>query len=195
MSADNVFRVTLDQSKWGQTIQNVIHFSGPSSDPLQRSALADEVETSWVNQVKLMQTDALHYFGIRVRLLESQFDTFTKPISINGTNSSESFQETFIAHTLRLRTGLLGRKNSGRVYIGGIKHDTHFQGVIGAPVTTNWQNKIDAIMAVFGPSGSSTFRLGVTSKTAPGPDFHTVARIELSTVVGIQRRRNWGVGI
>lgn len=191
----NIFRVTLTQINQGQQIQNVLHFTGPSSDPLQLSALADEVEASWIQRVRTTQWGSLRYVDIGVRLLESQFATFHKTINLLATGGV-SFDQfiPFAAYIWRLRGASIGKRDMGRVYIAGVHQSDTAQGLLIPDAVTSRRTQQNIIMGVFGPSGTSTFRLVICPSKPP---FNTVAvtRMDIAPTLGSQRRRNIGIGM
>src|SRR5689334_23374205 len=112
-----LFRITVVQSMYGQELQNVFHLEGPSSDPAELSTIADHVADNWVQTIRGQQTGSLVYNGVRVRMLESQFPTFTKTINLPGSNSNDDEVSTVLSFVLRLRSNELGRRGRGRLYI------------------------------------------------------------------------------
>jgi hypothetical protein len=190
----NIFRVTLTQLLFSQTCQNVLHFTGPSSDPLQMSALADELVTSWIGEVKQTQAADVSYVDIGVTLLESQFPAFHKTVNIEGVAGGQEHDVPFLASIWRLRTAFQGRKGRGRVYICGMTQDVSSKGLILAPTLQNWSFRADNILSVHGPNGSSSFRLQVCSPRPPF-DPKPVTSIGIAPTWGHQRRRNIGIGI
>jgi len=191
----NIFRVTLTQLLYGQQLQNVIHFTGPSSDPLQLSALADDVQANWISQVRPTQTGTLTYIDIAVRLLESQFPTFHKTVNLPATGGGGNETNLpFVATVWRLRGAVIGRHGRGRLYIGGVHQQFSTNGIINAASITTWRNFQNNILATYGPSGSSTFRLVICPSKPP---FNTVevTTMDIAPTWGTQRRRNIGRGI
>lgn len=193
--ADNVFRVTTIATMYGQQIQNVLHFSGPSSDPLEMSNLANEVVTGWINKVRERQISQHHYSLVRVKLLESQFPTFEKVVDIGGARVGGDGFLTFVANIIRIRTAIAGKHGRGRVYIGGMENAVTNQGFLRQDHLDNWEGNLNGIRAAFLPGGTSTFRLGVTRKVAPVANFIEATSISMAPVCAVQRRRNIGVGI
>jgi hypothetical protein len=193
--ADNVFRVTLVYTCFGQQMNNVLHFSGPSSDPAQMEALATEVAGDWIDQCHFKQTRNVKYIGVFVRLLESQFPTFQKIVNIDGVATASGNDMTFHAFIIRLYGNIVGRHGRGRVYIGGIKNDATFNGFITQTYFDQWQISRGVWLNKWGPNGTSTFRLGITRKQNPTANFVPVIDIKVASTLGVQRRRNLLVGI
>lgn len=190
----NIFRVTLTQLLHAQTCQNVLHFVGPSSDPLQMSALADEVVGSWIAQIRTTQIADVKYIDVGVTLLQSQFPSFHKTVNIEGVNFANEHSVPFLSAIWRLRTAFQGRKGRGRVYICGMGEVISSKGVIDAATITEWTNRANNILSVHGPNGSSSFRLQVCSSKPPF-DPKPVVQIQIAPTWGHQSRRNIGIGI
>ena len=190
---NTLYRVTLNQQMYGQQIQNVLHFSHPSSDPATMSLLADAVETNWIQNVRFEHSAAVKYTRIRVLMLESQFAAFEKTININGGQGNDDGLHSYVCWLIRLRTATLGKRGRGRVYISGVLHGLTLNGFVRAENITSWNNRFVNVMAAFGPGGSSPFRLGVCNSKPPFV-FHDVTSIQLAPTLGAQRRRNIGVG-
>lgn len=190
----NIFRVTLTQLLFSQTCQNVLHFVGPSSDPLQMSALADEMVANWIAQVRTTQAADVNYVDIGVRLLESQFAPFHKTVNLQGTAGGQDHDIPFLASIWRLRTALQGKKGRGRVYICGMDQGVSSKGLILNPTITEWRNRANNVLAVHGPNGTSNFRLQVCSHKPPFNPL-AVTSIDIAPTWGHQSRRNIGIGI
>lgn len=191
----NIFRVTITQLNQGQQIQNVLHFTGPSSDPLQLPALAQEVETNWVQNVRVSQWGSLKYIDIGVRLLESQFATFHRTLNLLATGGVGSDQFIpFAAYIYQLRGATIGPRSRGRVYIAGVHQDDTAQGLLSAAAVSTRRARQETILGVFGPNGTSTFRL-VICPSKPPFNVVPVTSMSISPTLGTQRRRNIGRGM
>jgi len=190
----NIFRVTLSQLLYSQTCQNVLHFTGPSSDPAQMSALADDVQGGWIQQVRPGQVGPVKYTDIAVTLLESQFPTFHKTVNIDSTGGTTGELSTVLSLVFRLRGAIRGPHARGRVYIPGVHQNVQNAGVITPENIIGWQNRFANILALYGPGGSSTFRLVICPSKPP---FNTVdvATMDIAPTLGTQRRRGVGRGI
>jgi hypothetical protein len=193
--ADNVFRVTLTGIMYGQQCQNVIHFSGPSSDPGQMSALADEFQAGWITRFRNLISGDVTWVSIQVRLLESQFATFTKTISVTGNTGTSNQFYSFACYCLRLRAATIGKRSRGRVYFPGVQSGVTTLGFWTSTIVENWNVQIANVMAIFGPGGSSTFRLGIGPKTGTTANFKEVVQMQLAPTPTVQRRRNIGIGV
>lgn len=193
--ADNVFLVRVVQSLFGSVLMNTLHFSGPSSDPAQMAVLAQEIETDWIGQCKFKQTGNLKYIMVEVRLLESQFPVHQRVVNINGVATANGGDLPFHAYVLRMYTNIIGKHGRGRKYIGGVQGGTSTNGFITQSLIDQWNISRGVWLGKWGPTGTSTFRLGITRRVNPGANFNQVQDIKVSTTWGIQRRRNIGIGI
>lgn len=189
-----IYRVTLDQTMFGQQLQNVLHFQHFSSDPATMSTLADEVSANFIGQIRMLHSGSVKYNRIRVRMLESQFATFEKTINIGGNFGAVNEIWSFVCFVLRLRTAIIGRRGRGRIYISGVLAGFTNQGFVTSDQIDAFNVRINNIMAQFGPGGESQFRLGVCNKSAPF-DFKEVTSMQVAPTTGCQRRRNIGRGI
>lgn len=189
-----IYRVTIDQTMFGQQLQNVLHFSHFSSDPATMSLLADAVEASWIGNIRMLHSGSVRYNRIRVRMLESQFATFEKTVNIGGNWGAVNEIWSFVCFVLRLRTAIHGRTGRGRIYISGVLAGFTDKGFVTSDQIVAFNTRIAFIMEVFGPGGSSDFKLGVCNKNPPFA-FKEVTSMQVAPVTGCQRRRNVGVGI
>lgn len=190
----NIFRITTIGAMYGQQVQNVFHLTGPSSDPAELSAIADHIATNWLAQVKNGQTAALVYNSIKVRLLESQFPPFVKTINVPGAFGFDDQVSTVLAFILRLRTSEIGRHGRGRLYLAGVLKGWTTLGLVNSDILVAWNNRIATLMGVYGPTGSSNYRLQVCPSKAPF-SVRAVTSMQIAPTLGVQRRRNIGIGV
>ena len=193
--ADNVFRVTTIAQMYGQQCQNVLHFSGPSSDPNQLQALALDVIANWINLVKQRVSGDLVWNQVQVRLLSSQFATHNETISIGGTAGTSNQLWGVHAFILRIRAATIGRSSRGRVYIPGVLPGQMQAGFWQASTVQAWFNITNAVMEAYGPGGTSPFRLGIAPKVNSTANFKEAVSLQLGPLPGVQRRRQVGIGI
>lgn len=191
---NTIYRVTLDSTMYGQQLQNVLHFSHPSSDPATLQTLADEIAASWIGEIRFEHSASVKYTRIRVLMLESQFAAHEKTVNINGSWGGDDGIHTFTCFIIRLRTATIGRRGRGRQYISGVLKGWTVNGFVHPDNINSWNNRFQNIMAVFGPGGSSLARLGVCNHRAPFV-FHEVTSLQIAPTLGVQRRRNIGVGL
>lgn len=190
----NIFRVTTIGAMYGQQIQNVFHLTGPSSDPAELSAIADHVVTNWLGPIRGGQSAALVYNGVKVRLLESQFPPFIKTINLAGGFGFDDEISTVQAFIMRLRSSEIGRRGRGRLYLAGVLKGWTKNGLVTDTIINSWNNRFITLMGVYGPSGSSNYRLQICPSKPPF-QLRAVTSLQLAPTLGTQRRRNIGIGV
>lgn len=191
---DNIFRCTTVATMYNQQCQNVFHLLGPTSDPLDAQAIADDLAVNWVGQIRQRQTSAVRYVAISVRLLESQFPPHVKTVSILGSQQFDDELHTYDAFVLRLRSAEIGRRGRGRLYIPGVMKGWTTNGLVDDDVIVAWNNNIANLMGSYGPNGSTPYRLTIVPNKAPFSTREVVA-MQVAPTLGLQRRRNIGIGI
>ena len=190
----SVFRVTIIASMYGQQIQNVIHFTGQSQGTTTLSALADEVAANWIGTVKQRQTSALVYNQVKVRELDGTLPPFVKTVNIPGSFGFDNEVSTVLAFILRLRTANIGRRGRGRVYIGGVLKGWTTLGLVNGDIINAWNAVATTLLGFWGPNGTSVFTLVLCPNKPP---FNTipVVSMQVAPTLGVQRRRNIGIGV
>jgi hypothetical protein len=157
-------------------------------------ALVADVKAGWIVEMKWGQSNALKYVFAKVEMLESQFPPYTETLAILGTAGSSGDYKSYNASVIRILTNQKGRKGRGRQYIGGMASNLTDFGVFKSAIASTWATHLANCVALYGPGGSSAFRLGVHGRLASAP-FYDMVNLVLNPVEGLQRRRNIGVGI
>lgn len=188
------FRVTTVGMMYGQQCQNVFHFTGPSSDPGELQTLADHVAANWLAQIRLRHTGSVVYQAIKVRMLESQFPTHIKTVNVPGSWGADNEVSTVLCFLLRLRSAEIGRRGRGRLYIPGVLKGWTINGLVTESQILGWDQTIANLMAVYGPNGSSSYRLTIVPSKPPF-DTREVVSMQIAPALGVQRRRNIGIGV
>ena len=189
-----IYRVVLDHTMYNQQLQNVLHFTHASSDPQTMELLADDVVVNWIGHIRVNMSACIQWNRIRVQMLESQFATFEKIINIKGVFGDDFELNSFACFILRLRTATIGRNGRGRQYLSGVLKGWTDKGFVISDVINAWNVQLEGIMEAYGANGTSDFDLVVCNKTAPF-SAKTVTNIQLAPTLGVQRRRNIGVGV
>jgi hypothetical protein len=191
-----ILRATLFQSYQGQILENVLIFQGGGQgDASEMEALADDVQNGWIALVKTEQVTDLRYFQVKVEALGSFLAPFLKTMNIAGTNGGNNNDKTTYAHVIRKRTGFAGKSGRGRSYIGGIANNADQNSFLDQGRLNSWASVLFEIMAVFGDGGTSSFRLGITSKVDPANHFKQVTSLQIAPQYSNVQRRKVGRGI
>ena len=192
----SILRVTTTAFRYGQAHQNVLHFNNPDgATPL--ATAATDVRDNWVNKVTIHLASTLRYLNILVQDITNPAEP---AVSLAIDRLGQSFGDTtfasFACMVFKLQTDFGGRHGRGRVFLGGMAANFMTDGILNSGYIINVNNDIVApIMARFGPSGTSNLELGVLQRGGGGPTLHPVQSIQVRSTMGVQRRRNIGVGV
>jgi len=189
----SLHRVTCSGLLYGQTHQNVLHFNNPDG-VWTHSQIANDIETNWVNRIKLHQVTSMVWTQIIVQEVSlSPIASFTKAINQAGTNLANADAVPFSCFVIQIKTAAGGPHGRGRFYVGGLTNNSHTNGIVTAAVLTAWVNSLNILKGFYGPSGTSQIRLVVKEKS--NNTFNLMTDLICRQYVGVQRRRNYGVGI
>lgn len=192
-----LFRAVVAATQVGQQVCNVLHFSkdGPWTDQLALQ-LAQHLRDNLLNDIRLRISNRVVWFGITVYdPLTPGRQPATLAINVAGAASTSAQNNNPVACVkIRLRTSQTGPHGRGRIYLPGAPSVDYADGLATANTITSWT----AIFGVIGPKyigsgATSGFVLCVAPKANPANHL-TVIQIELAPTMGIQRRRNIGVG-
>ena len=186
------YRVTVIQSMYGQQLNNVLNFTGPTPDQGALLTLANEVDTIWVDRVRTLQSAAVVYNGIKVQAIGSTLPPFIKTINKPGLPGFDNQLDPCQTFIIRFRTGFAGRHGRGRAYISGVLKGWFENGLVTANIINSWNNVFAQIMGNTG-WGSSPYVPCVGDKNATV--YHPITSMQLAPTLGHQRRRNIGVGV
>jgi hypothetical protein len=123
----------------------------------------------------------------------SPIASFTKAINQAGTNLANADAVPFSCFVIQIKTAAGGPHGRGRFYVGGLTNNSHTNGIVTAAVLTAWVNSLNILKGFYGPSGTSQIRLVVKEKS--NNTFNLMTDLICRQYVGVQRRRNYGVGI
>lgn len=188
-----LYRVVINQSLYGQLVQNRIYVQ---SEAFQEPAeVAAHIKNTWVNTVKFLQHNLLQYFSIVVTGLEAGVGQHTELLSQTfGGQAGEGQTTSFHCGVMQFKTGLVGRKFRGRYYIAATRMGGTQLGQFTASEFGLWGQQIAILKDAFtGANGGST---GLALMIRGENVVHNtlVTDIGLRPTLGIQRRRNIGVG-
>lgn len=188
--------VTIQQIWRGQVIQNVLNFDVPDGT-LSESQVADVIESKWIARVRLRQVNELSYQSIKVqKRVAGPPPPFIKQLNILGNEGAGTQLFTFTATVIQLFTATGGRRGRGRVYIAGHVNGAFVNHLIEVGQANFWNTvTLPALRASFlSGSNDSGITLGVMDKNDPSL-FAGCTGMQVRSLVGMQRRRNLGIGI
>lgn len=186
-------RVTCTGLIYGQTCQNVLHFTN-LNDVFNGALIAAEINANWIEYIKALQTSHFTWTNILVQNLDNAATpTFSLVISKQGGGLNEPRVPPFAALVLKISTTLGGRRGRGRVYIGGMVSLAFELGVFTSSFMTQIATQTANIKSRYGPTGASELRLGVMRRDTG--EISPLVDIQGRGTLGVQRRRNIGVGV
>lgn len=200
----DIIQYTFIMEDSGQTIENVLHFREilPGKTDAQ---LKSEAQTWWTLMAPLC-TNTTHFIETRIkRMTPVAFDFIIDPASAatQGSHGGNSNNLTLCV-VCTLRTGVAGKTHRGRIYMPPLWSGNLAAGenTLSAGGVVNYITWRDAVLGLWGPTGSSTvIQLGIYSRVLGGgtpftfAGWQPVTAIEPKAVLANQRRRRMFVGI
>jgi len=204
VAVGEIIQYTFIMEDSGQTIENVLHFREilPGKTDAQLKA---EGQLWWTYLAPLC-TNSTHFTEARIkRMTPTAFDFIIDPaVSATLGGHGGVARNLTMSVVATLRTGVAGKRHRGRIYLPPIWSGDLAAGenVLSATGITNYITWRDAVMAQWGPTGTSVIlQLGIYSRVLGGTSPFTVAgwqpvtAIEPKAVIANQRRRRMFVGI
>lgn len=176
-------------------VQNVFHFLNPDGF-LSNQQICLEIRDNWIAIVKNLAAASCVWTNIRSERIDQVVNPAAANLAVNiaGTGNSNT-PHVCLAFIIRLQTAIAGRHGRGRIYFGAPRPDWIGSSlVLAAGITFINGTTIPALMARYGPTGNSGLTLGVHRKD-DRQSLIQISGMSLATTLGIQRRRNIGVGV
>jgi hypothetical protein len=190
-----LFEATLQGLVLGNAHQNVLHFKTANGTETP-ATLAADLRDKWLQQIKTRHGGTLVWNGISVRQLGTTTAPFTLSIAITGSGDTSANYTPFAAFVVQIRTAFAGRHGHGRFYLGAVHPGAYVNGILTSTTISDWATIISTLMGWYGPSGTTPYQLGVLKRgSSDSTDFHPCTALVLRSSLGVQRRRNYGVGI
>lgn len=188
-------RVTISGRCLGQVIQNVIHVRNQDG-VLSHTAIKDEFVANWITPIKAAQVSAFLYEALEVRDVGIGAQPVTSfPLGqIPGLNAGSGILNVG-AFVIQKRTGLTGRQNRGRLYLGGPRADWTSNNLINAAGVGGMGPILTSLKSRWCTGGNGPLKMLIIGRGGDNPHIVNVAELILATGIGIQRRRNINVGI
>jgi len=187
-------KAVISQTLFGQLVQNRLWFN-VQDDSRTVDQVCAVVWNSWVNTVKVFQHSGLRYTSVQVTVVDEAInDSFTELRNLTGNQAEETQGFSFAAGVLRFQTGKAGRQFHGRYYIAGIRQGGTQFGQFKADEAANWQGQINILQNLFCATGDTPSGLQLVIRGEHVIHNTPVKTIGLNPTIGVQRRRNLGVG-
>jgi len=190
-----IARITVSMVQYGQTFQNVFHITNGSGS-FDAPTIKAAIETYWIGYLRTKQLSSIVYSLIQIRRVSVLGDpTWNYAVSISGSGGSAIETWGPLCQLYSFHTATAGPTGRGRFYMSGNYAGDVQSGrwstakyadmvTVAAALTTRW----------VGGSPTSGYNLCVCSRELL-PTAHDVTEIVPQQTPGVQRRRNYGVGI
>lgn len=182
---------------FGNTWNNVVHFQ-TDEFPGGLSDIANILDTHWVDNFRNWQHSGISWLNIAVRDVGTTPApaTFNKTIAkVGAVGGPDADDQVALAIVVKKLTATGGRTGRGRMFIGGyLTSPSTNLGQLTPATVTAFTGTLNTVMARFGPTGDQGLTLGICSRASPVATFKPVISLQLRTVLGTMRSRNWGHG-
>lgn len=154
--------------------------------------------------IKNFQNNQVHYNSLICTVMIPRNGPILEHVYSTGSGDQpDESLPSYCAAILSLRTGLGGKSNRGRLYIAGVSEGDTSAGQLDVAAFAGLQDIGDKLIALFGPTGGSTFfRYVIWSKKlgTGGGSFllptgiRPITQVLPRDILGTQRHRLIGVG-
>jgi len=189
----SIVRVVMTGSILGQRVQNVLHFNNPDG-ALSNFAISEELKPNWITVLRNVQNNQLQWVEISVQRVDTagfSADVFTVTAAAGSLSGPAAL--TFACPVVSIRTGVAGRAGHGRFYIFGLHGESIDNGSFESGAFAAYQVRVNDLKNRYKSGGTGPITLGVCSRSNP-IDFKPMTDLIVRPVLGVQRRRNLGVG-
>lgn len=189
----SVHRITLTGNARGRTVQNVFHMHNQDGT-LTDEQIAQEILTQWLPQVKRRSGPGCNFTFLEVRRVDNLNppSPYITQVNVTGTGSNFNHPQV-VCEKLRFQTALAGKRNRGRYYIPLVGQHGDLNDVVNAPAMVILTEVCQILTDRFCKSSGGPIGLCIWHRDTR---THTMCTsIIPSATYGIQRRRNFGIGI
>lgn len=203
MAIGDIWRLSYEGFNYYGAVVNLIHvkFLSVGATP----AGADSYfRTNLWELVKTYQQSVFGWQKVHGRQLAVPAGVYDAAYAVNGSLAGEGLPHQ-CAMVATLRTGFVGRRKRGRLYLAGFGEAKQANGGWDAAMVAAIQTYFDDLVAGVGLGGSSTdYQWGVWSRVNGGEDpgpynlaagWTPVSSVVVRNTVYSQRRRVVGVGL
>lgn len=199
MAVNDVYEVALVGSQTGSEIVATLNYRttisvGPKTEEML--ALAEELLLTWVPSIAALQSSTVTYNTIRVRDVHNPLLGVDRPVSGAGTKAGQPLPKQ-IAALITWKTGLIGRRNTGRQYLGGMTEDdwdgaNWVAGLLTA--ITAYAGEMNFLEIVDFPVAGDAFSWQQVVHSDTYDVTNDIITFGVSAAPATQRRRKSGVG-
>jgi hypothetical protein len=188
-------RVTLYSTSLGQHYQNVLHFLNPDG-ALSHHDISEELKPNWISVIRNVQNNQLTWYQLdvqRVDIASQPVDRF--PMDPAAGSLSGNIAPAVLCPLASIRTGVGGRRGHGRVYMPGLHGASVANGGWESGAFAAWVVKVANLETRYKSGGTGPITLGVYPRNVhDATAFLSCTALVLQAILGVQRRRNLGVG-
>jgi len=194
----NNWRVVMTQSipSIGQTYQNVVHFYGPGGAGDTAQALAAELTANFMPKIANFQSWFLGWQFLHIYNAESSgTPVYIHPLNNYGGLAQEGYVYPTLCYKISVQSTVGGRAGRGRFFVAGGRASWMTAGGITQSAATNGGAQLTALIARYSNTGTSSFKWCLIHKDAQNFIVKPMTSLLLRPYMGMQRRRNYGVGV
>lgn len=179
-------------------MQNVVHFNNPDG-ALTHAAMAAELITHWITPLLALHNNNFVWVQLEITELgsgPSLTDTF--PIASGQGSQAGDAAPPFVSAVIKLSSAVPGRKGRGRIFLPGLSIGTFGdRGRLTPGSYSGFQTLfLNGWRAKFIIGGSGPLQLVITNRTPTAhADWVHVTGLDVRNYAGVQRRRNYFVGM
>jgi len=192
------WRVVMTQTigSIGATYQNVVHFSGPGGAGDTAQALGPELLSNFVPKIAGFQSWFLGWQFLHIYDAEdSGAPVYIHPCNNFAGLGQEGYVYPTLCYKISVQTSVGGRAGRGRFFVAGGRASWMTAGGITASAVTNGGVMLSQLVARYATTGNGSFKWCLVHKDAQNFIVKPMTSLLLRSFMGMQRRRNYGVGI
>jgi len=187
--------ITFSGTNFATVWENVIHATTTLSTT---SAVADVMDTQWVDRLRPFQHDQCRWLSIKVRDVSSPptLVTFTKPINKLGNGVGAAFSDqVLLAMCIQKKTAVPGRHGIGRFFLAGMSVGSQNLGILTNAHITAMQSMFTTMLSHIGVGGDTGVQIGLCQRGNETASYKSITALAVRPILATVRRRQYGVGI
>jgi hypothetical protein len=193
----SIKRVTMVQTipSIGLTFENVVFFNDPTS-AMTNAAIGAELRSNFCAKIREFQSNFLGWQFLYIYdANDPSIPVYVHPMLNDPGIAAVGYLYPTNCYKLSWVGTRGGRHGRGRFFIAGSRSDWATSAGITTSAATNGGIHLNSIMTRYSNTGSGPLKLCLWSRNEAGHPTNNVASALFRPYLGIQRRRNYGVGI
>lgn len=199
MAVGDIYEVSIVGAQTGSVIVNTLNYKTVVSIGIKASemaALAEEILNTVMPSLAALCSNTVNWNAIRVRDVADPLVGFDRLVSVVGAGTSEPMPKQ-IAGLIVWKTGLIGRRNTGRMYLPGVE-EINWTGSAWASAylaaITAFAGVVNHLLIASFPDPADTFEFQQVVYSDTYLISNNVTSFGVSPNPATQRRRKSGVG-